>query len=122
MLLEIQTLNTKSTKIVLTLPNVQKGSIIEYYYRFNYRVEDSIFDSHWTLSEDLFTKVAKFSLKSYDPEYGKITLHWSWKGLPPGTAPPAQGPDKIIRLEAHDIPAFKTEDDMPREGELKSSR
>ena len=103
---------------VLTLPNVQKGSIIEYYYTFDWH--DALFDSRWILSEELFTKLARFSLKSYQPEYGKINLHWTWRGLPPGTTPPAAGPDKIIRLEARNIPAFHDEDFMPPEGEMKS--
>ncbi len=105
---------------VLTLANVQKGSIVEYYYRINFRHDGYIYDSHWILSEELFTKEARFSLKSYNPSYGKITLHWSWRGLPPGTTPPAEGSDKIIRLDAKNIPAFKTEDYMPPENELKS--
>lgn len=105
---------------VMTLANVQKGSIVEYYCRIDFRNEYALYDSHWILSEELFTKEARFSLKSYNPEYGKITLHWSWRGLPAGTTPPAQGSDKIIRLTAHNIPAFKTEDYMPPENELKS--
>jgi len=106
---------------VLTLPNVQKGSIVEFYYRTNFRSDYAIYiGSHWILSEELFTKDARFSLKSYNPPYDKITLHWSWRGLPPGTSPPAEGSDKIIRLEAHNIPAFPIEDFMPPENELKS--
>ncbi len=104
---------------VFTLPNVQKGSILEYYYTFDYP-DYYIFNSRWILSEELFTKLARFSLKSYEPEYGKINLHWSWRGLPAGTNPPAAGPDKIIRLEAHDIPAFHDEDFMPPAGEMKA--
>lgn len=104
---------------VLTLPNVQKGSILEYYYTYDYP-DNLIFNSRWILSEELFTKLARFSLKSYQPDYGKINLHWSWRGLPPGTAAPAAGPDKIIRLEARNIPAFHNEDFMPPPGEMKA--
>ena len=68
---------------VLTLPNVQKGSIVEFYYRTNFRSDYAIYiGSHWILSEELFTKDARFSLKSYNPPYEKITLHWSWRGRP----------------------------------------
>lgn len=42
------------------------------------------------------------------------------RGLPPGTDPPKEGPDRIIRLQASDIPAFQTEDFMPPENELKA--
>ncbi len=104
---------------VITLPNVQKGSIIEYYYTYDYS-DNWIFASRWILNEGLFTKLARFSLKSYQPDYGKINLHWSWRGLPPGTNPPVAGSDKIIRLEAHDIPAFHDEDFMPPPDEMKS--
>jgi hypothetical protein len=40
--------------------------------------------------------------------------------LPDGTAPPKEGPDHIVRLEAQDIPAFQTEDFMPPENEYKA--
>jgi hypothetical protein len=104
---------------VFTLPNVQKGSIIEYYYTYDFS-DKYLFDSRWILSEELFTKLAKFSLKSYQPQYGTVGLRWSWSNLPPGTAAPAEGPDKIIRLTVANIPAFKTEDYMPPEDELKA--
>jgi hypothetical protein len=102
---------------VFTLPNIQKGSIIEYYYTYDL---GNIFGSHWTISEDLFTKDAKFSLKPFQPSYAKVTLHWSWKGLPPGAPTPAEGSDKVIRLEVRDVPAFTTEDYMPPEDVLKA--
>lgn len=104
---------------VFTLPNVQKGSIIEYYYTEDF-TDNFIFDSRWILSDDLFTKDAKFSLKTYQPEVGSVGIHWSWRSLPPGTGAPVEGSDKVIRLEAHNIAAFQTEDYMPPEDELKS--
>jgi len=98
-----------------TLPDVQVGGIIEYSYTIDFS-EYLIFDSHWILSHELFTKSAKFSLKPYR----EFAVRWSWQGLPPGTAQPKEGPDHIVRLEAQDIPAFQTEDFMPPENELKS--
>jgi hypothetical protein len=47
-----------------TLPDVQVGGIIEYFYTYDFQ-EYFLFDSHWILSQDLFTKAAKFSLKPY---------------------------------------------------------
>jgi hypothetical protein len=47
-----------------TLPDVQIGSILEYYYTTDFS-EHYVFDSHWILSNELFTKHAKFSLKPY---------------------------------------------------------
>jgi hypothetical protein len=103
-----------------TLPDIQVGSIIEYFYTYDLK-EHSLYDSNWILSEDLFTKNAKFSLKPYPSTFeNPFNLRWTWQGLPPGTTQPAQGPDHLIRLEAHDIPAFQTEDFMPPANELKS--
>jgi hypothetical protein len=137
-----------------TLPDVQVGSIIEYYYTEDLS-ETNIFDSHWILSNELFTERAKFSLKPYEAagspkEREKFVeledrhaaelsaqalsvipytpvgfvnyyhLHWTSQGLPPGTSGPITGPDRIIRLDARNIPAFQTEEFMPPENELKS--
>ncbi len=109
---------TKGSKIrakTFNIPDVQVGSIVEYH--FNYDFEDYyIFDSHWVVSDQLFTRLAKFSLKPY-PEWA---IRWSWPaGLPTGTIPPKQDPDKVVRMTAHDIPAFEVEDYMPPENELK---
>ena len=101
-----------------TLSDVQPGSIIEYHYTIDFQ-EYYIFNSHWTLSEELFTKLGKYSLKPY----GQAALHWIWpNGLPEGTAPPAEQVNargNYIRMEARDIPAFQVEDDMPPENAMK---
>jgi hypothetical protein len=102
-----------------TLPEVQVGGIIEYFYTVDLK-EEYIFDSHWILSDELFTKKAQFSLKPYVATYVAYHLRWSWQSLPPGAVPPGQGPDHIVRMEASDIPAFQTEDYMPPPNELKS--
>jgi hypothetical protein len=109
---------TKGTKIrakTFTIPDVQVGSIVEYH--FNYDFQDSyIFDSYWSLSEPLFTRFAKFSLRPF-PEW---QVRWTWPaGLPEGTNPPKQEADTVVRMTAHDIPAFQVEDYMPPENELK---
>jgi Domain of Unknown Function with PDB structure (DUF3857) len=102
-----------------TLPDVQVGSVIEYFYTQDLS-EHYIYDSHWILSQDLFTKQAKFSLKPYRSSYSNINVRWSWQGLPAGTLEPKQAPDRVVRLEAQDIPAFQAEDFMPPENELKA--
>jgi hypothetical protein len=101
-----------------TLPDVQVGGIIEYFYTYDLK-EHLIFDSTWILSQELFTKNARFSLKPYKSNYVPINLRWSWHDLPPG-AEPKSGPDDIVRMEANNIPAFQTEDFMPPENELKA--
>ena len=102
-----------------TLPDVQVGGIIEYYYTQDLP-ENYIYNSHWILSNELFTKAAKFSLKFYQSDYSQLSLRWSWNWLPAGSSPPKEGPDHIIRMEVNNIPAFQTEDFMPPENELKS--
>jgi hypothetical protein len=101
-----------------TLPSVQVGSIIEYSYTMDLG-ENMLFDSHWILSDELFTKKAQFSLKPYQGTYQSFSLRWSWVGLPDG-ALPKQGPDHVVRMEANNIPAFQLEDYMPPPNELKS--
>jgi Domain of Unknown Function with PDB structure (DUF3857) len=102
-----------------TLPEVEVGSIIEYYYTYDLS-EHYVYDSHWILSQDLFTKSAKFSLKPYSSSYSNLNVRWSWQGLPAGTTSPAAGPDRVVRLEVKDVPAFETEDFMPPQNELKA--
>ena len=98
-----------------TLPDVQVGSIIEYHYVKTWDPNIYFKESEWLLSEELFTKDAKFSLRPL-PDY---TIRWSWpRGLPPGTPQP-EDEKRIIRTEAHNVPAFQIEDFMPPKNELK---
>ena len=100
-----------------SMPEVSVGSIIEYRFHYDFPA-NWIFRSRWVLSEDLFTKQAKFSLKPYTGEGWSV--QWvSPAGLPAGTHPAKEGPDRIIRMEAENIPAFHAEDHMPPENELK---
>jgi hypothetical protein len=101
-----------------TLPDVQVGGVIEYSYTYDLK-EHLIYDSNWILSENLFTKQARFSLKPYKGTYVPLNLRWSWHDLPPG-AKPEEGPDHVVRMEGNNIPAFQTEDFMPPANELKS--
>jgi hypothetical protein len=88
----------------IALPDVQVGSIIEFRYYVQLQ-EHYVFDSHWILSQELFTRHAKFSLKpsNYFP------VRWTWQGLPPGTANP-KDEQGFVRLETNNVPAFQTED------------
>ena len=100
-----------------SMPDVSVGSIIEYHYNLNFH-DYSLFNSHWILSEELFTRFAKFSLKPYQGEGWSV--QWiTPAGLPTGTVPAKEGPDRIVRMEAKNIPAFQIEDYMPPENELK---
>ena len=110
----IQARGVKLLAKTFTMPDVQVGSVIEYRYKHDFESR-YVFNSNWILSQDLFTKSAKFSLNPYR-EFG---LRFSWPaGLPPDTAPPKEEHGKI-RLETHDVPAFVTEEYMPPENESK---
>ncbi|MFZ1917941.1 MAG: DUF3857 domain-containing protein [Terriglobales bacterium] len=104
-----------------TLPDVQVGSIIEYYYTFDFHEYDLI-NSRWILSDELFTRKARFSLKPFHGggAYAPYYVRWSWNHLPDGTAPPKDEPNDIIHMDASNIPAFPEEDFMPPPDELKS--
>jgi hypothetical protein len=102
-----------------TLPDVQVGGIIEYSYTVDLG-EYMLFDSHWVLNDELFTKKAQFSLKPYKGTYDPWSLRWSWNILPAGAVSPKQGPDGVVRMEVTNVPAFQTEDYMPPPDELRS--
>jgi hypothetical protein len=109
---------SKGSKVLaktFSMPDVQVGSIVEYH--FNYDFNDGyIYNSRWILSDDLFTRKALFTLLPYSRWF----VRWSWPaGLPTGTAPPKEDPDKIIRMHAVNVPAFHEEDYMPPANELK---
>lgn len=102
-----------------TLPDVRVGSVLEYYYTLDLP-ETTLFNSRWILSNELYTKSAKFSLKPYTSDYEHWSVRWTWNRLPEGTVQPKEGPDHVIGMQASDIPAFHAEDYMPPENELKS--
>lgn len=100
------------------MPDVQVGSIIEYYYTINFAKGPYIFFSNWVLNEELFTKKAKFSLRYFQSNYYPISFRWS-EHLPPGSGSPKQKGD-VVELEVANIAAFQAEDFMPPENELKA--
>jgi hypothetical protein len=98
-----------------TLPDVQVGSIIEYHYTQDFN-ERYVFDSKWVLSQELFAKYEKFTLKA-SPDFA---LRWSWPlGLPQGSQPPKDDGRGTITMECHNVPAVQVEDYMPPETTLK---
>jgi hypothetical protein len=100
-----------------TLPAVEPGCVIEYSYTLDLK---HAYASHWILSEQLFTRTARFSLKPYKNNgFFPLPLHKSWQNLPPGIRPNG-APDGSVSMEVSDIPAFQTEDFMPPPNELKS--
>jgi hypothetical protein len=102
-----------------TLPAVQPGCVIEYYYTIDLS-EDFIIASHWIVSDELFTKAAKFSLNPYTSSYLPYGVRWTWQNMPSSAVQPVSGPDHVVRLEVANIPAFQREDFMPPEDEVKA--
>jgi hypothetical protein len=97
-----------------SLPEVQRGSIIEYRYKrqtSNYYVSAS----EWLVNADLYTKLAKFSLIPYRGYTLRATTP---AGLPTGTVAP-KFEHGMYTMEARDVPAFVSEEFMPPADELK---
>jgi len=93
-----------------TLPDVQVGSILEYYYTIDFEAFYS-YTSNWTVGEELFTKRARFNLKPWGPN-----IRWSWQGL---TQPPKLVSPTLVTLEVSNVSGLDTEYAMPPEDELK---
>jgi hypothetical protein len=103
---------------IFNMPDVQVGSIIEFYYKINF-VKGSIFSSYWDVSHELFTKKAKFFLRPF--RSGNIPMNFRWnEHLPAGTPSPKLMADGNVELDVENIPAFHVEDFMPPEDELKA--
>lgn len=98
-----------------TMPEVQPGSIIEYKYR---EIWDSgyLWDSSWTLQEDLFIKHAYYKVtpNSRSP-FGTL---WQSMRLPQDQ-PVRKLRDGGIELEMNNVPAFDEERLAPPEKEVK---
>ena len=100
-----------------TLTDVQVGSILEYYYTLDL-AEHYVFDSHWILNHELFTRGARFTLRPYDGE--NWSVRWTWHSLPEGTGKPTSAANHMVSLDVSNVPAFQAEDFMPPENELKA--
>jgi hypothetical protein len=97
-----------------TLSAVEPGCVIEYSYSLQLKHN---YASHWIVSENLFTKQARFTFKPYK---GGSTVYYrtTWEHLPSGVSP-QRGPDRTW-MDVSNIAAFQTEDFMPPPNELKS--
>ncbi|HWH60350.1 MAG TPA: DUF3857 and transglutaminase domain-containing protein [Terriglobales bacterium] len=119
--------NGKRVK-TFTSPDVTLGSVIEYYYtvilseaKFDWGIWGSPSDSRWILSDELFTKRARFSLlPSRGDQNNPVHVRWRWNYLPQGALPPQQGSDHIIRMALSNIPGVQWEEFMPPINEIKS--
>jgi transglutaminase-like putative cysteine protease len=100
-----------------TIPDVQVGSIIEYRYGKDWD-QFQLYNSRWIVSEDLFTKRARFSMWPFTEEM--YTCHWVWQGLPTGSDTPKLDGKGVVRLELQNIAAVQQDDYAPPANALKA--
>ena len=93
-----------------TMPDVQPGCIIEYRYREQY--DDRFYWTlGWTVQYDLFTRLARFSIKPDDSTYA-LPLSYRSYALPPGTDQ-IQKQGSLYTLEIRDLSGIEQEQLMP---------
>src|SRR5690349_2444391 len=113
-----------------TLPDVQKGSILEYSYTvrshrkfpdFMKRPSEYIFDrvisiptSTFTIREDLFARRTRFEIHQF-PE---VSLCWTAQNIPGDNRPRNETAGTMV-LELENVPAFREEEFMPPEHEAR---
>ena len=96
-----------------TLPDVQVGSILEYYFTYDLH-ERSLFDSHWILNQDLFIKTVRFSLKPFDPTFeNPFRIRWSGK-LPPAMTSPKKAQTTSFAWKLMTFPLSRAKITCPR--------
>lgn len=115
---------------VLTLPNVQVGTIIEYSYRMHYKEKipdavrhpeayvfkyaDTYPAAEWEIQRNLFVRHGHFTLHRVKG----AAIQDFYVALPPD-AHPNKLPDGTIQLDLDNVPAFEEEEYSPPEANLK---
>ena len=92
-----------------TMPGVTPGCIIEYRYRRQYHPQ-FLYDEHWTVSQELFTREAHFSITPYIPHdyYDYYPLYFRLFHLPASSAPKMQR-DGTYTMTVQNIPGIEDE-------------
>jgi hypothetical protein len=114
-----------------TLPNVQRGSIIEYSYTSRFREKapdvlkhprDYIYtdtlvvpSASWIVQQELFTVRARFVVHTFP----KVPFFWGLKVIPQAVHPHKQKDGSTV-VEVQNIPSFQKEEFMPPENWVKS--
>lgn len=100
-----------------TMPDVTVGSVIEYSFNYAYQ-QFMLIESRWILSEELFTKDAKFTLRPFREFAWRVV--WSWPaGVPNEATPVTEDEQHILHMEAKNLPAFQAEEYMPPANEFR---
>jgi hypothetical protein len=96
-----------------TMPDVQPGSIIEYRFREQLGQENNMYywTIKWTVQYDLYTRLARFSIKPNSSSYALPLFSRSY-ALPAGLAN-VQKQGNVYTLEIHDLPGIEEEQLMP---------
>jgi uncharacterized protein DUF3857 len=101
-----------------TMPDVQAGSIIEYRYRKQYN-SDFYWSLGWTVQYNLYTRLARFSIKPDDTRYTLPLFSRSY-ALPANLAS-VEKKSNLYTLEVHDLPGIEEEQLMPPVSALEAS-
>ncbi|HZQ67638.1 MAG TPA: DUF3857 domain-containing protein [Terriglobales bacterium] len=103
---------------VFTFPDVQVGSILEYSFTYKFK-RGYATAPQWIVSQDLFTKIARFTLMPGRLDRS-IGLRWVYHNLPALSGQPQQTADGRLAMVVFDVPALRTEDDMPPRNEVEA--
>jgi hypothetical protein len=106
-LLVVKKGDTAIARKVFTLPNVEVGSIIEYYYQLRYS-ENYYITTNWDIQRTFPVRKAHYM---FTPYTGNESLSL-WSVLPPGASVNKDAMGRYA-LDVSDIPAAPNEDWMP---------
>ena len=100
-----------------TMPDVQPGCIIEYRYREQYD-DKYAWNINWVVQYDLYTRLARFSIKPDDSSYSPPLFYRTYALL--SSVATVQKQSNIYTLEIHDLPGIETEQLMPPAAALEA--
>jgi Domain of Unknown Function with PDB structure (DUF3857) len=102
------------------MPDVEPGCIIEYRYREQLQQEDNSYywTMGWVVQQDLYTRLARFSIKPNDSSYALPLFSRSY-ALPASQSSVQKQPN-MYTLEIHDMPGIEDEQLMPPKRALEA--